>query len=257
MIVTVGSVRCAPGATSWALLLASAWPAVFGTERVVLEADLDGGVLGARYQLGVDPGAASLVATLRRSPGEPVDVTAHGREAGVGVWIVPGPETAERVRALWSTSAPAVAERLAADGRVWMVDVGRATPEEPVFAFVEHAELAIVVCGSGHEDLVQIPARVDMYRRSGVDVGVLVVGKPGYPQPELAGFFGTSLVWIVDRSDDLLTLAGQMSQPGRARRSWLWRNAVDVAARVAAHTHHTSTSLATRPAWATGSGARA
>ena len=69
MIVTVGSVRGSPGVTSWSLLLAAAWPAGPAVDRVVLEADPDGGVLGARYGLGVEPGAVSLIAALRRSRG--------------------------------------------------------------------------------------------------------------------------------------------------------------------------------------------
>ena len=64
MIVTLASVRGSPGVTSWALLLAAAWPAAVDAERVVVEADLDGGVLGARYGLGVDPGVVSLIAAL-------------------------------------------------------------------------------------------------------------------------------------------------------------------------------------------------
>jgi hypothetical protein len=56
MIVTLGSVRGAPGVTSWSLLLAAAWPSMSAPERVVLEADPAGGVLGVRYGLGVDPG---------------------------------------------------------------------------------------------------------------------------------------------------------------------------------------------------------
>ena len=65
MIVVLGSVRGSPGVTSWSLLLATAWPVESGTERVVLEADAAGGVLGARYGWGVEPGLASLAAALR------------------------------------------------------------------------------------------------------------------------------------------------------------------------------------------------
>jgi hypothetical protein len=73
VIVTVGSVRGSPGVTSWALLLAAAWPAEFDVERAVLEADVSGGVIGARYGLGVEPGAVSLTAALRRTEGN-IDV---------------------------------------------------------------------------------------------------------------------------------------------------------------------------------------
>ena len=56
-----------PGATSWTLLLAAAWRADENRRKVVLEADPDGGVLGVRYGVGVDPGAISLASAARRS----------------------------------------------------------------------------------------------------------------------------------------------------------------------------------------------
>ena len=126
MIITVSSVRGSPGVTSWSLLLAAAWPPEYGVDRVVLEADVDGDVLGARYGFGVDPGVVSLIAALRRTDTRQVDLAEHGRRAGDGVWVVPGPETSEQADRVWHGSAEAVAEYLAGDHRVWIVDVGRA-----------------------------------------------------------------------------------------------------------------------------------
>jgi len=129
MIVTWVSVRGSPGVTSWALLVAAAWPAAVDEERVVVEADLDGGVLGARYGLGVDPGVVSLIAALRRSEGLAVPVEDHGRRAGEGLWLVPGSETGEQARSVWAGTAAVVADRLAADSRLWIVDAGGCTAD--------------------------------------------------------------------------------------------------------------------------------
>src|SRR3954447_20330643 len=114
MIVTLSSVRGSPGVTSWCLLLGAAWPPALGSERVVLEADVSGGVLGARYGLGVEPGAVSLLASLRRD-GDAVEVEGRGRRVADGVWVVPGPEAAEQAAAVWGPTAEAVAPRLADD----------------------------------------------------------------------------------------------------------------------------------------------
>ena len=66
-----------------------------------------------------------------------------------------------------------------------------------------------------------------------IAVGVLVVGKAPYDNSELVEFFGTAGVWSAADSDDLTQMAGQALTPGRARRSLLWRSAVEVAADVA------------------------
>jgi MinD-like ATPase involved in chromosome partitioning or flagellar assembly len=230
MIVTLASVRGSPGVTSWSLLLAGAWPADTGRERVVVEADLDGGVLGARYGVGVDPGVVSLIAALRRD-GE-IPVGEHGRAAGGGVWLLPGPESAEQTRTVWSGTADAVAARLATDDRVWLVDGGRLHAGASTLPFVARSAVTLVVCRSRPEDIVQVPARVAALR-SAATVGVLVVGKTDYSGAELCDFFGTPVVWTVAGSDDLTALAGAVMVPGRARRSWVWRTALEVAASVA------------------------
>ena len=85
MIVSLCSVRGSPGVTSWSLLLAAAWPGEYAAERVVLEADCDGGVLGARYGFGVDPGVVSLIAALRRADSHAVDVSVHARRVNAGL----------------------------------------------------------------------------------------------------------------------------------------------------------------------------
>lgn len=234
MIVTLGSVRGSPGVTSWCLLLAAAWPEAFGSERVVLEADVDGGVLGARYGLGVEPGAVSLIASLRHS-GDEVPVTEHGREAAPGLWLVPGPESGEQAHSVWSGTAGQVAPRLAGDDRVWLVDAGRLSPSSPTIPLAEWSNLAMVVCRAGPEDLVQVPGRVAAMQQHAATVGVLLVGKPPYDRSELIEFFGTARVCSVAESDELTRLAGDALLPGRARRSWLWRSAVEVAAEIASH----------------------
>jgi MinD-like ATPase involved in chromosome partitioning or flagellar assembly len=103
MIVAFGSIRGAPGVTSWSLLVGAAWPRLSPVEPVVLEADPAGGVLGARYGLGVDPGVVSLIAGLRRS--DHVDIDAHSRLVDGGLFVVPGPESGEQARAVWHDAA--------------------------------------------------------------------------------------------------------------------------------------------------------
>jgi MinD-like ATPase involved in chromosome partitioning or flagellar assembly len=235
MIVTFGSIRGAPGVTSWSLLLGAAWPGPTSTDRVVLEADPAGGVLGARYGLGVDPGVVSLIAALRRT--DRIDVDAQGRQMASGLCVVPGPESGEQARAVWQGSTETVAGRLAADERVWLVDAGRLDAGSPVVPFGWLSTLTVLVCGPALEDLVQVPSRVAWLHSHGARVGVLVVGAAGHDTTELGEFFGTGLVWSVRADNDLVAVVGAvLSGAVKARRSWAWRTALDLAATIATHT---------------------
>jgi MinD-like ATPase involved in chromosome partitioning or flagellar assembly len=235
VIVTFGSIRGAPGVTSWSLLLAAAWPDPTGIGQVVLEADPAGGVLGARYGLGVDPGVVSLIAALRRT--DRIDVAAHGRQMASGLCVVPGPESGEQARAVWHGSTDTVAARLAADDRVWLVDVGRLDAGSPVVSFGWLSTLTVLVVGPAMEDLVQVPSRVAWLQSHGARVAVLVVGAAGHDLVELGEFFGTGLVWSVRADNDLVAVVGAvLSGAVKARRSWAWRTALDLAATIATHT---------------------
>jgi len=236
VIVSLSSVRGSPGVTSWSLLLASAWPRTSELERVVVEADADGGVLAARYGLGVDPGVAALVAACRRHRGGPVglELDEVARRIAERVWVVPAPESAERSMPVWGSCMDEVATVAARDDRVWLVDCGRLSRSSPALAFASRCELAVVVCGPGQEDLVSVPSRLANLQRAGAAAaGVLVVGRVDYGLAELRSFFGTALVWQVRSVRDLPALAKLVLTSRRARRTWVWREAVEVAAEIA------------------------
>ncbi len=63
---------------------------------------------------------------------------------------------------------------------------------------------------------------------------MLVVGKPQHSVEDLVGFFGTDMVWIVGAEENLVRIAGEAMAGGRARRSWVWRSAISIAADIAA-----------------------
>ncbi len=238
MIVTLSSVRGAPGVSSWTLLIAAAWPGGEGCvpQRVVLEADLDGGVYGARYGFGVDPGVSSLAAAVRRERDvSELDLAEVGRHVAENVWLVPGPESAEQAHAVWGSpsTADAVADAAAADRRVWLVDAGRCRPGAANYPLVERAELAVLLCRPTAADLVQAPSRIAVLQRSARSVGVLVTGKCDYPTSELADFLGTRLVWQAPDGKDLVGLSGAVLSSRRARHNWLWRAALDVSRGIA------------------------
>jgi hypothetical protein len=226
-LFVVSSVGRSQESTSWSLLLAACWPGELGVERAVLEADPDGGVLGARYGLGVEPGVAGLVSAARH---DELPVAECGRLVLPDVWVVPGPESSEGAWRVWrsGSSAASVAGLAAGDGRVWLADCGRLSPASCVLPFAASASVTVVVCGAAHEELVQVPARVSALHRLGASVGVLVVGKHSYVPDELSEFFGTGLVWSVPADRDLHATTGAVLG---AKRGWLfnmWRSSSGV-----------------------------
>ncbi len=235
MIITFSSIGGSPGVTSWAVLLAAAWPAEVDTERVVLEADLDGAVMGARFGIGIEPGASTLVSSARSADNSTLVIEEYGRRVDPLVWLVPGPESAEAARQLWSipSAAENVATAAASDSRVWFVDVGRARPGGPLTPFFERSTMTVVVSRAEHESLVQVPARVAALKQSCSSVGVLVVGKPTFAQAELQQFFDVPSTRIVESSPDLVSASLRVWSERRVRRSQLWRSAVAVAAETA------------------------
>lgn len=233
MILSLGSIKGAPGATSWTVLLAAAWPSSHAPERVVLEADPDGGALGSRYGIGVDPGAVSLIAAARRSSSGAVAVEPHARSLGEGLWVIPGPDARVQARSVWASGAAALAGHVAADERLWFVDLGRLDPDGAVAPLAERSQLCVVVVSGRTDDLVRLPSALQPLADAGVDVGVLVSGPMEYKVADVVEFAGTPHVWHVARVDDLPAVAAGAPAGGRARRTWLWRSAIEVAARMA------------------------
>ena len=207
---------------------------------MVVEAATDGGVYGARYGFGVDPGVSALAAAVRRERMlASVDVGEFARPVADGVWVVPGPESGEQATAVWSSPGTAAAIGAAAagdDGRVWLVDAGRVHAGSVTFPLAASASLAVVLCSGWPAELVQVPARVAGLQRAAGSVGVMVVGKTDYGVGELAEFCGTGVVWQVPASADVVQIAGAVLSSRRARHSLVWRSALDVAADIAART---------------------
>jgi len=237
VICALCAVRGAPGVSAWSVLLPAAWPAASGLGRVVLEADLDGGVAGARYGVGVEPGAPTLVADLRHVGDPSIPLETAGRILGDGAWLIPGPESAEAARRLWTAdrAATSVASSLAADReRVWVCDLGRLTPASPTAPFLAAAAVTLVFCRDQPADLVQVPSRVALLQEFAAgEVAVVVVGSPSYERSELSEFFGCRRVWIVPRDDDIVELSRQVWTNRKARRSGTWRAAVELASGLA------------------------
>jgi hypothetical protein len=215
------------------VLLAAAWPPTVDVERVVLEADPAGGVLGARFQIGVEPGLPQFLAGLRRSENPTPDIDRCARLVSDQVWIIPAPETGERTRAVLGALTDDTARQLATDQRIWFIDAGRVDETNPSLTLVNQASLAVLVVGARTEDLVQVPTCVERLRKRCERTALIVSGRTPFSESELLEFSSADRAWIVGDRNDLAAGAALALAGRRGRRTWAWRQALDVASSAA------------------------
>lgn len=219
-VFVVGSVRGSPGVTTTALLLASC------VDGVMVEADLDGGVLAVRYGLGREPGLTTLAAA------QTVEATAwrqHCQDAG-GVPVLVGPDAPERASALWARAGDRLAAALAASDSTVVVDVGRLRPHAATAPLLPAAALAVVLVRPTAEDLVGLSHRLPTLRRAAAEVGVVLVGSGPYTTADIAGELGVAVLGALPEDRRALAmLTRQGGSPRGLSRTRLARAAGSVA----------------------------
>src|SRR5262247_1165255 len=121
MMIAVGSVKGAPGATTFALAVAVCWPA----RAVLVEADPAGGDLGGRFGVPDTQGLAGLAVQARNDP-DPGLWQAFAQRLRVGADVVIAPASGGQAAAAVAALAE-LAPRLPSEvDLVW--DVGRWYP---------------------------------------------------------------------------------------------------------------------------------
>lgn len=218
------SVSGSPGVSVWSVLTLGLWPSDSPIERVGVEADLAGGVMGVRYQL--NSGTDRLMADAARwSPGSKVVLSQFASKVGDGAWLVPGPKTPENAARLWQTQdgASAVATMAAVDQRVWVFDAGRATASGHLAPLFAEAAVLVLFTRGVPEELAKTRNRVQALKATGAHVMVAVTGKMTHSQSEVAEFLGKATVHFLPGDDQLVDDSRQVwsdSRKGRRRSVW-------------------------------------
>ena len=183
-----------PGWTTTAILLASTF-----TDGLVVEADLDGGVLAVRYGLGREPGLTTFAAG---GPDADGGWRAHAQDAG-GVPVLVGPDAQAASTSMWRTAGERITHKLvvAADG-VAIVDAGRLRSPVPIVAA---SDLLAVFVNPVADQLVALTHLVPTLRQA---------VRVRWPSCSSA----TALLgWRATSSGPLGTVIGQAERP-RCRR---------------------------------------
>lgn len=189
-MLAIGSIRGAPGATTLALALASVSNA---SDRLVVEADPSGGVLAARFALGLEPGLVSL-ASVRRDL-EHSEVLAHTQLLDGGVRVLCGPAYPDHARCALTLGADRLAPRLQRLPGEVFVDLGRVDGIDSTSPFIAAATRVLLVVRPDLETLQGLAHRVAaLAAPSGPLVDVVVVGQRPYRCVDVAALLGSSVV---------------------------------------------------------------
>ncbi|MEV6603501.1 chromosome partitioning protein [Kutzneria sp. NPDC051319] len=195
MLVTVVSVKGAPGVTTFAVALAARWPAPY--RPVLVEADPSGGDLAARFSLESAPGLLTLAAAARRS-GDPALVWQHAQAMPGGMPVLAAPPDADRARGALSAltadpTAGAGVVRAAANmpDTVLIVDCGRVDVGSPAMPIVRASDAMILLTGGHGDDLAHLARRLPAIGRWSARPVLLLVGD-GYSPAEVARELGVA-----------------------------------------------------------------
>lgn len=190
-LVVLGSAKGSPGATTLGVALAQSWPGL----ATVVECDLAGGDLAARFHLAPSPNLASLAARLGERSSDVWRGTRQVLTADAGA-VVGGVGD-------WETGAgldwPGLAGHLASTEELVLADVGRLgagpfellAPRAAAVLLVAHNELSSLSHVRGMQDWV---AKVAPETTR----GLVVVGGGTYSDQEVSATVGIEVFGRVD-----------------------------------------------------------
>ncbi len=208
-IVSLASVRGAPGVTTTALLLASTF-----ADAPVVEADLDGGVLAVRYSLGREPGLTTFAAA---GADDGNGWRSHAQDAG-GVPVLVGPDAPAASTSMWRTAGERITHKLVATEGVAVVDAGRLRSSVPI---VTSSDLLAVLIHPVAEQLVALSHLLPTLRQAiRGQVGVVFVGDGPYQSTEVERSIGVHVLGELPDDRD----AAEALRNGGASRSRLSRS---------------------------------
>jgi MinD-like ATPase involved in chromosome partitioning or flagellar assembly len=231
-VVCLTSAHGSPGVTTTALALAATWPS--HRRCLLVEADLFGGVIAARYGLGDTPGLSSLAADSRRGLDDDV-VWRHAQYLPGGVPVLVGPATPDEAHAVLRDIADALTawstEQIEIDV---IIDCGRIPPGLSTIDTIGEAGVVMVLTRPTLDQLRPAAHRLGALKALGIDVGLLLVGDEPYGPAEVTAALQMPVVGIVawdPRTAAVLT--GARGSVRDLRRSPLVRSVETLAERLA------------------------
>ncbi|MEN8652344.1 hypothetical protein ABCR94_17500 [Streptomyces sp. 21So2-11] len=234
-VVALGAFKGAPGVTTLAMALASAWPAEGsegGVRPVVVEADMAGGDLAARFGLSDMEGLLALAAGGHRD-GQDDELGGCVQEVAGGLRVVVAPTGGDQALASVGevVARPSVLRGGGDSEGMVLLDLGR-LGARPSRELARGADRLVLVSRGSVEALAHVAARGEWL--DGASYELVVVGVCRFSEAEIAAALEMSpervrkVPWDV-RAAAALGGAGQVG-----RRRWV-RSPLTQAASALAH----------------------
>ncbi|MFY1674040.1 hypothetical protein ACN27G_29490 [Plantactinospora sp. WMMB334] len=226
MLIAVGSVKAAPGATTLALGLAALWPR---PDCVVIECDPSGGDLWARFGHHPEPGLSGLAAAPPWRGPIPESFRQRLSVGADAVLAIPGDGATAAVRTLVDKSIGTL--RQAATSATVVLDVGRLDRGSPSIALAAAADHVLLLAAPTLAEQAQVGARLPWLTRTLAGRLWLVrAGRGGHNSYELSRDLNVSVIGTVPRGRwGAGVLAGQLRIP-----NWRQLNVARAVAGIAA-----------------------
>jgi len=232
-VLSLVSAHGSPGVTTTALALAATWPE--HRRCIVVEADLSGGVIAARYGLGDTPGLVSLTAAARRGDLSDDLVWEHTQHLPGGLPVLVGPPSPDEAHAVlrdiaeeligWATAQP--------DLDI-IVDGGRVTARSSPITPLLKAGAVMVVARPTLDQLRPAGIRWGVLKTPASEASLLLVGDRPHGPTEVAAALLCPVAGVISWDPQTAAvLAGAPGAIGSLRRSQLIRSAATLAAGLA------------------------
>src|SRR6266508_2886935 len=215
MLITFGSVKGSPGATTWALAMAARWPHA-GPAPMVVELDCAGGDLGSRWHIHDEPGLAGLVVGARHTPLGAGSEFVQRLPVGVDVVFAPPGDAAAATVAEFASRGPSVLWELAATRPVF-ADLGRLDPQSMLLPYLDKADELLLVARPVAEQLRHLRTRAPMLAGRCPQVRLVLVGDGPYRPDEIATYLDLPVAAVVPAD-----ATGAAILAGRKRQAMGW-----------------------------------
>jgi MinD-like ATPase involved in chromosome partitioning or flagellar assembly len=224
------SFKGSPGATLTALTTAAAWPTGETTDRVLVEADPDGGALAIRYQMPSKPGLLSLAVASRRGL-DAERLWDHAQTLPGGLPVVLGPDGPGQASEVLRGSGARLGEWFASlEGIDVLVDVGRLSVGSPATDLVASADVVLAVARPVADQLQPAAHRLQaLQTHGGLNVGWVLIGSQPYGPASIENAYGIPVVHVVADDPRTVRRIETGTAPNRVRRSPLVRSVTDLA----------------------------
>lgn len=234
-VIALGSAKASPGVTTTAVALASVWPG--DREPVIIEADPDGGSLGARFGIPAEPGLVSFAAAVRRPPdGSESDgpLARHTQTLPGDIRLVTGPPAPEQAHAALAASGTTLVR--AENDRVdLLVDCGRLGPRSPSLPLACEADVLALVARPRLDEVHHLVHRVAALRDQARHLCLITIGARPYAPAEVAEALQLPLAGAIPEDPSTArTLNGAPASGRRLTRSPLLGAAQETAQQLAA-----------------------